>query len=179
MSYSIIFETKFLKLSDGRFIHFSREGCNNDNSGRKKNDFTAQILTVDEFRDKFNRFYYRTEAYKALKVGNRWVTYKEYAEHLLRMFNRAKDFDNFISAYHLRAERLLEIQVISPIEKVMTPDEFDNKYYELREMGTLQFFRNMDFPAINSEKVLLGLIESSNPVSFEIRKKVRRDKYEL
>ena len=39
MSYSIIFETKIVKLSDGRIIHFDRSGCNNDNVGRNKNEF--------------------------------------------------------------------------------------------------------------------------------------------
>jgi len=171
MSYSIVFETKFLKLKDGRVVHFSRQGCNNDDSGRRKDDFTAEILTVEKFNEKFLFYFNFGEDYNALKVGSRWVTYKGYAEHLLRMFNRAKSFEEFISAYRLRAERLLEIQVVEPIEKIMTPDEFDEKYYELIENGPLKYYRNIDFPAIDSEEALVNLITSELPVGFGIWKK--------
>ena len=34
MSYSIIFGTKIVNLSDGRDLHFFRSGCNNDDTPR-------------------------------------------------------------------------------------------------------------------------------------------------
>ena len=49
MGYSIIFETYIVKLPDGRIIHFDRSGCNNDNVGRKQNEFTGKIYNVDDF----------------------------------------------------------------------------------------------------------------------------------
>lgn len=53
MSYSMIFETKIVKLSDGRIIHFDRSGCNNDDSGRRKDDFSGTIYIVHII---FNRY---------------------------------------------------------------------------------------------------------------------------
>ena len=42
MSYSIIFETKIVKLSDGRLLHLDLSGCNNDTSGRSRDDWNGK-----------------------------------------------------------------------------------------------------------------------------------------
>ncbi len=95
MSYSIVFETKVVRLPDGRVIHFDRSGCNNDNEGRQKDDFRAEIYTEEKFIEKANRFKQNSKPYKAgegswdLKIGNRFATYYDYGEHLLRMLKRA------------------------------------------------------------------------------------------
>ena len=49
MSYSIIFETKIVKLSDGRLLHLDLSGCNNDTSGRSRDDWNGKIYTEDAF----------------------------------------------------------------------------------------------------------------------------------
>ena len=49
MSYSIIFETKIVKLSDGRLLHLDLSGCNNDNVGRSRDDWKGKIFTKDDF----------------------------------------------------------------------------------------------------------------------------------
>ena len=43
MIYTRVYETKILKLADGRIIHFSLQGRNNDNIGTNRNTFTAKI----------------------------------------------------------------------------------------------------------------------------------------
>lgn len=43
MSYSIIFDTKFIKLQDGRLLHLDRSGCNNDTAGRSLSDYTGKM----------------------------------------------------------------------------------------------------------------------------------------
>ena len=45
MSYSIIFETKIIKLSDGRLLHLNLSGCNNDDAGRSRDDWNGKIYT--------------------------------------------------------------------------------------------------------------------------------------
>lgn len=44
MGYSIIFQTKIVKLSDGRILHLDRRGCNNDTEGRRPDDWTREDL---------------------------------------------------------------------------------------------------------------------------------------
>lgn len=173
MSYSIIFETKFLKLSDGRIVHFSRSGCNNDNSGRKKNEFEAKILTEDEFNKIYEKYLnLESDDEYALKVGNRWVSFKGYAEHLMRMYKRALPFNKFICKYRLTAECLVGIRVSEPVEKMMSPDEFDKQYYNLFEInGHIRYSRCIDFVLLGSESSLLELINSNIPISFEIIKR--------
>ena len=48
MSYCIIFQTKMVKLPDGRILHLTRQGCNNDNQGRKRDDFAGTIRSEEE-----------------------------------------------------------------------------------------------------------------------------------
>lgn len=43
MSYSIIFKTKIVKLSDGRILHLSLRGCNNDTEGRSSDDWRGKV----------------------------------------------------------------------------------------------------------------------------------------
>lgn len=49
MSYSIIFETKIVKLSDGRLLHLNLSGCNNDDAGRSRDDWNGKIYTENAF----------------------------------------------------------------------------------------------------------------------------------
>ena len=77
MGYPIIFETKIVKLPDGRIIYFDRSGCNNDTEGRKKDEFHGKIYTESEFVEMANRFKRDSKPYKAsepqnweLKIGN-------------------------------------------------------------------------------------------------------------
>lgn len=49
MSYPIIFKTKFINFSDGRIMHLSLRGCNNDDEGRNNDDWQANIYTKTEF----------------------------------------------------------------------------------------------------------------------------------
>ena len=52
MSYTIIFETKIVKITDGRIIHFDLSGCNTDKSCRSRDELSARIYTVEEFMQK-------------------------------------------------------------------------------------------------------------------------------
>ena len=177
MSYSIIFETKIVKLSDGRIIHFDRSGCNNDTSGRRKDDFSAEIFTIDEFIKKAEKYKKNSKPYKEnpadwqLKIGNRYATYYDYGEHLLRMFKRAISYEEFIKSFCFRVEHLTGIQLYEPEEKLMTVDEFDKVFYDLLYSGKgMSYRRIIEFPDIVNEENLISLIEAGEYLSFEIKR---------
>ncbi len=69
MGYSIIFETYIVKLPDGRIIHFDRSGCNNDNMGRKQNEFTGKIYNVDDFIKYAEKFKVGSKPKKKLTIS--------------------------------------------------------------------------------------------------------------
>lgn len=46
MSYSIIFKTKTVKLSNGRILHLSLQGCNNDTEGRSPDDWRGKSICL-------------------------------------------------------------------------------------------------------------------------------------
>ena len=175
MSYSIVFETKIVKLSDGRIIHFDRSGCNNDNVGRYKNEFTAKIYTTEDFIKKAENYKLNSKPYKEsdymdLKIGSRYATMYDYGEHLLRMLKRAKSYEDFINSYRFVIEHLTGIQLHKPEEKFMTVKEFDDMFYKLLYgNGGMSYTPLIDHPDIKDEKNLITLIESGECLNFEIR----------
>lgn len=177
MSYSIIFETKIVLLSDGRLIHFSRQGCNNDNAGRHKDEFEAQIHTREDF-------VHIAEGYKShskpfskedgnwdLKVGSAYATYHDYGEHLLRMLKRALPYGEFIKKYHVYATLLVGVHVKKPIDRMMTPKEFSEQFYDLLYSGNgMTYQRLYEYPDTSDERSIVDLIEKGSPIQFEILK---------
>ena len=98
MSYSIIFETKIVKLSDGRLLHLDLSGCNNDTSGRSRDDWNGKIYTEDAFIKYAEGFMEDSKPAKEsdgfdLKIGSRYCTWYDYGKHLLRMMKRAITLD--------------------------------------------------------------------------------------
>lgn len=178
MSYSMIFETKIVKLSDGRIIHFDRSGCNNDDSGRRKDDFSGTIYTVDAFMEKIEKLKRDSKSIKEcdphdweLKINGRCATRYDYGEHLLRMFKRALSYEELINTMCFRVEYLTGIELTKPEHKIMTVEEFDKMYYDLLYKGKgLSYRRLIEFPDIKDEKSIVQLIEEGKPLGFEIRK---------
>lgn len=177
MSYPIIFETKIVKLSDGRIIHFDRSGCNNDDVGRRKNEFTAEIYSVDAFMEKIEKLKKNSKPIKEcdphdweLKINSRCATSYDYGEHLLRMFKRAISYENLINTFCFRAEYLTGIELIEPEHKTMTVEEFDKVFYDLLYKGSgLTYRRMIEYPDIKKEKEIVSLIDEEKPLQFEIR----------
>lgn len=177
MSYSIIFETKIVKLSDGRIIHFSRSGCNNDNEGRRKDGFSAKIYTEDAFVEmaekyKKNSTPYKESGFMELKIGCSIATMYDYGEHLLRMLKRAKPYADFITENRFLAKHLTGVQLLSPEERMMTAAEFEKEFYTLlRAEGGLSYHYLFDYPDTKDETSLSRLIESGSTLSFYIKRK--------
>ena len=176
MSHSIIFETKIVKLSDGRIIHFDRSGCNNDNAGRRKDDFSAKIYTVEAFTQKAGNYKKNSKPYRdtgsmELKIGSRCATMYDYGEHLLRMLKNAMPYTEFVRSYYFIIAHLTGIQLHKPEEKFMTLEEFDKQFYKLLYGGGgMSYTRLIEYPDIHDEANLVRLIEANEALSFEIRK---------
>lgn len=176
MGYSIIFETKIAELSDGRIIHFDRSGCNNDNCGRNRGEFTGKIYTKEDFIRKANNLKKNSAPYKEsdgfdIKIGGRYATMYDYGEHLLRMLKRAVDYKTFVADRCVTARYCKSIELIEPEHKELTLEEFDKVYFDLLYSGkTFRYSRIMDFPDIKDEELIVGLLEKNVPIEFYVGK---------
>lgn len=96
MSYSIIFETRIVKLDDGSIIHFDLSGCNNDNCGHKRSEFTGKLYTAEEWEQVIHKWETAEDSGYVLKIGSRWRTYADYGKHLRLMTKKADTFDELV-----------------------------------------------------------------------------------
>lgn len=131
MSYSIIFKTKIVKLSDGRLLHLSLSGCNNDYSGRTCDDWQGKIYTRDDFIKYAEGFMQDGKSAKEtgewdLKIGSRYCTMYDYGKHLLRMMNRAVTLDELQAQKCVLFNRFDNVTVYeNDKETKMTMEEFE------------------------------------------------------
>ena len=168
MSYSIIFQTKIVRLPDGRIIHFDRSGCNNDDAGRKKNEFTAKIYTEDDFVKYADEFKKCSKPAKEsdgwdLKIGSRCATYYDYGNHLLRMLKRAEDWEDFEKNHMFHASYCNEIEILKPEHKVVPVKEFEKMFYTL---SNFTYRRIMEY--LYEMEDIVGLLEENKPMEFYI-----------
>lgn len=91
MSYTIIFETRICTAPNGDIIHFCRHGCNNDNEGRRKDQFTAKIYTPQEWEEELRKWesVERPEEGWEIKIRSRYCCFADYGKHLRRMAKKA------------------------------------------------------------------------------------------
>lgn len=179
MGYSIIFETKIVKMEDGRIIHFDRSGCNNDNEGRKKNEFTGRVYNESDFVKFAENFKKNSKPFKNtdiwdLKIGNRCATMYDYGDHLLRMLKRAKRIEDFLKEYYFWAYHFKGIELLSPEHKEITDKrEIDKIFYDsIYTNNGIRYRRMVDYP--KDINVIIGLIENNEPITFSITKKLLR-----
>ena len=116
MGYPIIFETKIIKLKDGRLLHCSLQGCNNDTEGRNRGEFQPTIYTVDEFKKRIANFKKDSSPIKRsncfdLKIGSRLASFYDYGSHLERMLRKAMTLEE------LKKERYFYVLVLDSIEE--------------------------------------------------------------
>ena len=175
MSYPIIFETKIVKLSDGRLLHLSLQGCNNDDCGRRRDDFCGKIYTTEEFIQFAESFKVESKPVKEsngfdLQIGSRKCNYYDYGKHLLRMLKRAMTFEELS-----QKKRFVGIVYKGMVlkengeEKFLTPKEF-----EAIECDFLYGRRHGSFTRKTSifytEEKMVEALEKNEPMSFYISK---------
>lgn len=178
MGYSIIFETKIVLLSDGRILHLSRSGCNNDTAGRKRCEFVGKVYTREEFEKGARSFMENSAPHTEeapcfdLKIGSRIASYYDYGEHLLRMLKRAKPYSEFLKERYFFAEMCVGIEIIEPVMQTVSLREFDDKYHAwLGEGKTVSWRRIMEYPNTEDEALVVRLLEKGRPIEFTVGKK--------
>lgn len=170
MGYSIIFETKIVKLSDGRILHLDRSGCNNDTAGRNRYEFTGTLYTHNEFMAEVNKWLAMPESDSwEMKIGSKQVDRREYGNHLLRMLKRAIPFNDFARERMFNGRRVDGITIISPEYRVVTLDEFDKLWYENKVNS---WRRNVT--VIETEQEIVSALEQGIPIEFYVGKKIKR-----
>lgn len=174
MSYSIIFETKIVKLSDGRLLHLSLQGCNNDDCGRSRDDWQGKIYTRDNFIKYAEGFMQNSRPAKEtgewdLKIGSRYCTMYDYGKHLFRMMNRAVTLDE------LQAQKCVSFNGIDGVtvfekdtETKMTIEEF-NTYRSNISYGEGISYR-YNYISLKTEKDIAEAFDNGYTVRIYIGK---------
>lgn len=172
MSYSIIFQTKIAKLKDGRIIHFDRSGCNNDNAGRNKGNFSGKVYTIEEFIAYAEAFKKDSIPYKEsgefdMKIVSRPASFYDYGEHLLRMLKRSKTLDEIMRSKCFRASYCKAIEIVEPAREVIKPENFLNRIYNLEgNTSSIRYRRIMEH--LLTEKEIVQSLENGKEVEFFI-----------
>ncbi len=173
MSYSIIFETKIIKLSDGRSLHLDLSGCNNDTSGRSRDDWNGKIYTEDAFIEYAEGFMKDSKPAKEsggfdLKIGSRYCTMYDYGKHLLRMRKRAVTLEELInSGKYVSFNRIDSVTVFEDGKEIeMTMEEFDSYYYEKLYNGGIRY--RIKYTLLENEKNIIEAFDNGNSVRIYI-----------
>lgn len=179
MSYSIIFETKIVRLPDGRILHLSLQGCNNDNAGRSRDDFRGKIYAEEEFKEMAENFKKDRLPMKEadgfdLKIGSRYCTYYDYGEHLLRMLKRSITWDELTEKRRCYAEVFTGVTVNKgkPEEIFYSPAEWEKVCYDYmygRKIGTTTAHRSYLY---EEKEIMEALDKDANHISFFIGKEM-------
>lgn len=176
MSYSIVFETKIIKLKDGRLLHLNLSGCNNDNFGRDRGDFVGKIYTKEDFIQYAEKFKKDSKPIKEsdgfdLKIGSKYCTWYDYGEHLLRMLKRAQTWDelNCIGRY-VNVQQIDGAEVYLDNGKTikMSIKEFDDYALENRFNGIRYSIQRTK---LKTEEDIVKALDNNETVTFYIGRK--------
>lgn len=177
MSYSIIFKTKIINLSDGRILHLDLRGCNNDTEGRKNDDWHGKIYTKEDFIKYAENFKTNSKPSKEtesfdLKIGSRYCTYYDYGTHLLRMMKKAISFDELMhSGKYVSFNRIDNITVFEGDEKIeMSLKEFDSYYYGhiYHDHDGIRY--RVNYTLLESEDDVISAFDNQYPIKIYISK---------
>lgn len=177
MSYSIIFDTKFIKLTDGRLLYLERSGCNNDTAGRDLSDYIGKIYTYDELQKHVISLVKNGNSNNwELKLRSKNITYYDYGKHLATMANRAKTYDEFISERYFTAKRYDGVNLLkNNEEKVLTPKEFHDCFYDLLYGKEPYSYRRI-LTSLSGEKEIINTLESGQHIEFYVGKPYKKSK---
>lgn len=175
MGYSIIFQTKIVKLSDGRILHLDRSGCNNDTEGRRPDDWTGKIYTPEAFIAYAENFKQGSKPAKEsdgfdLKIGSRYCTCYDYGEHLLRMLKRAVTWDEFMCSGKAISFKKMNGAIVSApgmIGVEMTQEQFED--FAQKNMEKISFRYIPWYMPLSSENEVVEALEQGERVRIYIK----------
>lgn len=175
MSYSIIFETKIVKLSDGRLLHLDLSGCNNDNQGRSRDDWNGKIYTEDDFIKYAEGFMVGSKPIKEsdgfdLKIRSKYSTYYDYGKHLLKMMKKAVTLEELKnSGKYVSFNRVDGMTVFEDEKEIeMTIDEFDSYYYKKIYNGGVRY--RINYTLLEIEKDIIEAFDNNCSIRIYISK---------
>lgn len=176
MSYSIVFETKIVKLSDGRLLHLDLSGCSNDNVGRSRDDWKGKIYTEDAFIKYAEGFMEDSKPAKEsgdfdLKIGSRYCTWYDYGKHLLRMMKKSVTLDELKhSGKYVSFDIADGATVFEDEEDIeMTMEEFNSYFYKkLHNAGRIEYMIN--YTLLETEKDIIEAFDNGYAVRIYISK---------
>lgn len=174
MSYSIIFETKICKLDNGDIIHFSLQGCNNDDAGRRRTEFHGKYYTAAEWEQEIQKWETIEDPDWAIKIGSRFVKYSDYGRHLRRMTHRALSFEELKARnfYGLVFDGITYYPdggepVVYTYDNKEQINAILNSAYEGKLLG--RYRRNTRY--IYEQAEIIKALKSGQPASFYIGRK--------
>lgn len=179
MSYDIVFETKIVRLKNGKILHLSLKGCNNDNCGRTRDDFIGELYNTEkdfiEYANSFkedNKSFKETNSFE-LKIGSRYCTFYDYGEHLLRMLKRATTWDELkkhrISCY-AEIFKGVEFNEKGKEPRILSPEEWDKIAYSVM-YGKIQGSWHYILDYAYTEEKIIQSLENGDSMRFCISKK--------
>lgn len=175
MSYSIIFETKIVKLSDGRLLHLDLSGWNNDNAGRSRDDWNGKIYTEDDFIKYAEGFMKDSQPSKEcngfdLKIRSKYVTWHDYGKHLLRMMKKAVTLEELRhSGKYVSFNRIDGATVFEDGKEIeMTMEEFDDYYYKKVYNGGIRYMIN--YTLLETERDIIEAFDGGYGIRIYISK---------
>ena len=173
MSYSIIFETKIVKLSDGRLLHLNLSGCNNDDAGRSRDDWHGKIYTENAFIQYAEGFMKNSEPSTEtndfdLKIRSKYSTWYDYGKHLLRMMKKSVTLDELKhSGKYVSFDRVDGATVFEDEEDIeMTMEEFNSYRYKKLHNGRIEYMIN--YTLLETEKDIIEAFDNGYAVKIYI-----------
>lgn len=175
MSYSIIFETEIIKLSDGRLLHLNLSGCNNDNVGRSRDDWNGKIYTEDAFIKYAEGFMEGSKPVKEsdgwdLKIRSKYSTWYDYGKYLLKMMKKAitleelKQSGKYVSFHRVNGMTVFEDEK----EIEMAIDEFHSYYYEKIYNGGVRY--RVNYTLLETEEDIIKAFDDGCSIRIYIGK---------
>lgn len=175
MSYSIIFETKIIKLSDGRLLHLDLSGCNNDNAGRSRDDWNGKTYTEDDFVKYAEEFMKDSKPSKEcngfdLKIRSKYVTWYDYGKHLLRMMKKATTLEELrYSGKYVSFNRIDGATVFEDEKEIeMSMEEFDSYYYKKLYNGGIRY--RINYTLLETENDIVEAFDGGYGIRIYISK---------
>ena len=153
MSYAIVFQTLMVEKNN-RIYHFSRCGCNNDDCGRKADDFTLKIYeNKEEALNDIKRF--ENDFEDILKINNKMVYFDYYYHYLKKKIEKPLSYEKFKSDYCSGFSQLVEI-ICKNNNRTYKPNNFNKIYYDLlKEFGSISlkyhYDNNIQFDDLTNE----------------------------
>ena len=180
MSYPVIFETKILKLSNDKIIHFYRQGGNNDREGREKHTFKAELYTTNDFLMMVDKYQKNSKPFKEvqqnyfdLKIQGKSATMFDYGSHLKRMLKRGLNYDDFMQSYFIDILSYDGIELVTPYHQIMSYEEFDQKYNELLKNEKFSYRLIVSCQKFENEKQLEDIIQNNPRLEFKLFKRAK------